>query len=63
MSPTAEGMLKTFDGLALQEQREVAAEILRRSRNLDWPSLTDNELVQMADSVFVQLDEAESQDE
>lgn len=63
MSPAVEGMLKNFEGLSSQEQHEVVAEVLRRSRNLDWPPLTDSDLVQIADAVFVQLDDAESRDE
>lgn len=63
MSPVVEGMLKSFDGLSSQDQREVIAEMLRRSRNLEWPPLTDGDLVQIADAIFVQLDEAESRNE
>lgn len=63
MSPLVEGMLKSFEDLSEQEQRDVVSELLRRSHTLDWPALTDDDLVQTADAAFVQLDEAESCDE
>lgn len=62
MSPAVEGMLRNFEGLSSQEQREVVAEVLRRGRNLEWPPLTDDDLLEISDETFVQIDENETRD-
>ena len=56
---TAEALLRSFELLPLPEQREVATEILRRAGRLQLPPLEDDELVGIADQLFVALNERE----
>lgn len=63
MSTAVEEMLDSFDHLSEPEKREVASEIIRRTRNLDFPPLTDAELVLNAEALFLELDQRESTNE
>ena len=60
MSIAVEEMLDSFDHLSESEKREVASEIIRRTRNLDFPPLTDEELIINAEALFLELDHRES---
>lgn len=62
MTDQSRALLESFEALSHSEQREVAAEILRRTLILDYPPLTDDELVQIADERFQELDREEGQD-
>ena len=53
-------ILYSFESLPEAERREVAAEIIRRTINLDLPPLTDEELALNAEELFLDLDERES---
>ena len=53
-------LLQSFDLLTETEKQEVVAELLRRSRNLDIPSLLDEELTLSAEDLFLELDRRES---
>lgn len=55
-------ILHTFDQLSDTEKQEVALEILRRSRHLKTPPLTDEELTHQADELFLELDHCEAAD-
>ena len=56
-------LLDSFDRLLDTEKREVAAEIMRRTIELDLPALTDEELVLSAEGLFLELDRRESGNE
>ena len=56
-------LLNSFEHLPDDAKREVASEIMRRSANLDLPPLSDNSLVEAAESVFLALDKEESKHE
>ena len=56
-------LLDSFEGLLDTEKREVAAEIMRRTIELDLPILTDEELVLSAEGLFLELDQRESGNE
>lgn len=56
MTQTAEEIIITFDKLPPTEQREVAAEILRRTISFDLPSMSDEDLALNAEEVFLRLD-------
>ena len=56
----AQQVLRSFDHLPLEEQREVAVEILRRTASLDLPPLSDEELVLSAEALFPELDRTDS---
>jgi len=45
MSTAVEEMLNSFDHLSESEKRELASEIIRRTWSLDFPPLTDEELI------------------
>jgi hypothetical protein len=60
MSTTIHGLLVTFDQLTTEEQREFLAEILHRTRDLEWPPLDEETIDQIADEVFLEYDALEA---
>ena len=54
-------LIDTFDRLSEAEQREAAAQILRRTLNFDVPPLSDEELVLSAEEIFLELDRREAE--
>ncbi len=63
MNTQAQNILSSFDSLPEVTKHEVALEILRRTKDFDFPSLTDDELVANAEAVFLELDRREMNDE
>lgn len=62
MTTGANDVLKSFERLSPGEQQEVASEILRRVIDLETPPLSDDQLAQLADDLFVELDRREEED-
>jgi len=62
MSLSAQEIIESFEDLPDAEKQRVAYEILRRSVYLDVPPLTDEELVVVAEDLFLALDARESED-
>ena len=62
MGTPAENVIATFEELPDAEKREVAAAILRRSLEIEFPPLSDNELVLSAEETFLELDRREAED-
>jgi hypothetical protein len=60
MSTEIESVLQSFERLSMPDKREVASEIIRRSLSLDLPPLSDDELVRIANELFVSLDQNEA---
>ena len=60
MATDIQGILHSYELLPDGEKRELAAEILRRSLNLESPPMGDDEFVAAADELFLQLDREES---
>ena len=60
MTATVRDLLRSFEALPEPEKHALASEILRWSLRADHPSLTDDELVRMADTIFGGLDERET---
>lgn len=60
MSTAVQNLINSFDCLPPGEKREAIVQILRRSRDLDFPPLTDDELIESAESVFLMLDAREA---
>ncbi|MEW6756262.1 MAG: hypothetical protein AB1505_35615 [Candidatus Latescibacterota bacterium] len=56
-----QAVLRSFDLLPEHEKQEVAAEIIRRAVQLHLVPLADEELVSLAEELFLELDERESQ--
>lgn len=63
MSVAVQNLLNAFEQLAEVEKRQLAFEILDRVAHLDFPSLTDEELVLNAETIFLELDHSESRNE
>lgn len=60
MTTEAKHLIEEFGALPEPSKREVLAELLRMSRHLDYPEMSDDELVSAANDVFLAYDERES---
>jgi len=56
-------ILSSFDALPEVAKYEVAVEILRRTKGIEFPLLTDDDLVANAEAIFLGLDQREVNDE
>jgi hypothetical protein len=63
MTTNARDLFKTFDNLPEAEQREAAAEILRRILAIEFPPIDDNSLVECAEELFLSFDRKEACEE
>jgi len=59
MSKATAQLLKEFDRLAPEDQREFSAIILRRAAQLDYGDITEEELTASAARIFAMLDQEE----
>ena len=62
MNTVVENILYSFELLSEHEKIELASEILRRTAKSDFSPLTDDELIYLADEIFLELDKIESED-
>jgi hypothetical protein len=60
MTEAAKNLLIVFESLPVEDRREVAVEILRRESAEAEDEITEDELVQAADRVFLELDRGET---
>ncbi|WP_445171540.1 hypothetical protein [Microcoleus sp.] len=60
MTILVEELLKTFERLTDSERLHLVLEILKRTVYLDFPPLSDDDLVLNAEGLFLELDEEES---
>lgn len=60
MTAIVQELLYTFDRLTNSEKLELASEILKRLTHLDFPPLSDEDLVLNAEELFLELDKRES---
>ena len=58
MTPVVQDLLTTFDRLTDSERLDLASEILKRTAYLDFPPLSDEDLMLNAEEIFLQLDES-----
>jgi hypothetical protein len=56
----AKHLVEKFEALPDSAKREVLAELLRMSRNLDYPEMSGDELTSAADELFLEYDRPES---
>ena len=56
-------ILKSFELLPDIEKQKVITEILRRTVALNFPPLEDEELIQNAEHVFLEIERRESADD
>jgi hypothetical protein len=59
MTALVRELLDTFDRLTDSERLDLASEILKRTIHLDFPPLSDEDLVLNAEAIFLALDEQE----
>lgn len=62
MTSVGKNIVDDFQGLPDPEKREVLANLLRISRNIDYPDLTDDEILASADALFLEYDRHESKE-
>jgi hypothetical protein len=55
MSTTAQELFTSFGALPEAVKFEVTFEILRRTKNFEFPPLTDDDLVANAEETFLEL--------
>ena len=60
MTTEAKHLIEEFGALPEPSKREVLAELLRISRHLDYPEMTNDELTSAANEVFLAYDERET---
>lgn len=61
MTTAGKHIVEDFQGLPDPEKREVLANLLRISRSIDYPEMSDEELLVSADAVFVEYDKREAE--
>ena len=61
MTTQVRNILNSFDLLADDDKRELAAEIIRRSQSLALPPLTDEQLIGAAEEAFLEIDRREAE--
>ena len=59
MTATGKHILEDFESLPDVEKREVLSNLLRISRGIDYPEVSDGELVAAADMIFLSYEEME----
>jgi len=59
MTSEARHIVEDFRALPDAAKREVLAELVRISGRIDYPAVSDNELLAAADDVFLAYDERE----
>ena len=62
MSTASQQFISGFNALPLPEQREIAAEILRKAATWEHPPLSDDDLIRLADETFLELARREAED-
>jgi len=60
MTALVQELLDTFDRLTDSERLDLVLEILKRTVYLDFPPLSDEDLVLNAEWLFLELDEQEA---
>ena len=59
MGTPAENLIATFEQLPDTEKQEVTSAILRRTLRIEFPPVSDEELVLGAEATFLELDRRE----
>jgi hypothetical protein len=62
MTAAAKHLIEGFEALPDPAKREVLAELVRISRHIDYPAMSDDELVSAANDVFAGYDDREEHD-
>jgi hypothetical protein len=59
MTAEAKHIVEDFEALPDTAKREVLAELVRISGRIDYPSVSDDELISAANDIFLAYDERE----
>ena len=59
---TVEEIISSFDRLPGKEQKEITRIILLRNLEIETPSVSDQELLDSAEEIFLELDKREAID-
>lgn len=62
MTLAVEFLIDSFERLSEREKKQFAFEVLRRTSDLDYAALSDEELLLSAEAVFLELDQQEVAD-
>ncbi len=62
MTRAAQQLIRNFETLAEEDQREVLVELLRVPVDAGYSAPSDDELRYSADQIFLEYDEREAQD-
>ncbi len=62
MTSAVRNLLQAYDSLPEPDKRELVAEILRRSVKVDFAPLSEEDLLQTANDLFLELDQREAGD-
>ena len=63
MNVSVQAVLDSFDKLPPLKKWQVASEIIKRTKNLEFPPLADEDLVLAAEALFLELDQNEATNE
>lgn len=62
MTAVGKHIVHDFEGLPDSEKREVLVSLLRISREIEYPTISDEELTASADAVFAEYDRREAKE-
>lgn len=62
MTAAGKNILEHFESLPDPEKREVLASLLRISRSIDYPEVSDEDLLASADGLFLEYDRREAKE-
>ena len=60
MTADPKHVIEDFQSLPNAAKREVLTELVRISRHIEYPTLTDEELTSVADDIFLTYDKRET---
>ena len=60
MTAKVQEILHSFEQLGEEDKRDLFSELLRRSAEIDLPPLSDEDLVNIAEARFLELDREEA---
>ncbi|MDP9190077.1 MAG: hypothetical protein M3P06_00030 [Acidobacteriota bacterium] len=62
MTAQSQHIIEEFEALPDAAKREVLAELIRSSRFLEYPQISDDELLSAADTLFLEYDRQETEE-
>lgn len=63
MTPKVKNVMHSYELLSEKDKREFASQILRRTSLFSLPPLTDKDLINNAEELFLELDRRESKND